>query len=81
MSRPSAWKLIITAAHDNGVVFLFEPAHAAHAQIRELLDSDLALLEFTFAVPRRQAQELQDALALSELDRENVEHSCEFLVN
>jgi len=81
MSRPSTWKLIISAGHNNGVVFLFEPAHGAHAQIRELFDSELALLEFTFAVPRCQAQELQDALTLSESDQQDVEQSCESLVN
>jgi hypothetical protein len=81
MSKQSNWKLTVTVSHQNGMVFLFEPPAGAHVQIRELLDSDLALLEFTFTVPRFQAEEVQQALTLSESDQSDLEQSCGSLAN
>lgn len=69
MQQESHWTLIVTVARKDDILFLFEPMSGAHAQVRELLDSDLALLEFTLVVPRSQAEELQDTLTLGEFDR------------
>jgi len=69
MLRESDWTLIVTAAHKDGSMFLFEPMPGAHAQVRELVDSDLALLEFTLVVPRHQAKELKDTLTQGEFRR------------
>jgi hypothetical protein len=69
----SNWTLIVSAALKDGTLFVFEPMSGAHAQVRELLDSDLALLEFTLVVPRSQAEELQDTLNLGEFDRRSCE--------
>ncbi len=71
MTRESEWTLIVTAAHSDGSMFLFEPMSGAHAQVRELVDSDLALLEFTLVVPRHQAEELRDTLTFGELSRQS----------
>jgi hypothetical protein len=73
MLGESSWTLIVTAARKDGTLFIFEPMSGAHAQLRELLDCDLALLEFTLVVPRRQAEELQDTLNLGESDRRSSE--------
>jgi hypothetical protein len=69
MLRESEWILIVTAAHCDGSVFRFEPMSGAHAQFRPLVDSDLALLEFTLVVPRHQAEEMRNTLTFGELDR------------
>lgn len=66
MKPETGWKLTIAASREDGTLLLFEPASGAHAQVKELFDSKLALLEFTLVVPRFQAEELQDALRLGE---------------
>ena len=62
MLRESDWILILIAAHKSGSVLPFEPMSGAHVQVRELVDSELALLEFTLVVSRLQAEELNDTL-------------------
>lgn len=73
MLRESRWTLILAAARKDGTLLLFEAMSGAHVQLRELLDCDLALLEFTLLVPRWQAEELQDTLNLGKSDRRSAE--------
>jgi hypothetical protein len=79
MLRESRWTLVVTAALKDGTLFLFEPMSGAHVQVRELVDSDLALLEFTLVVSRAQAQELRDTLTLGGFDRRSSEKLCALL--
>ena len=69
MQNESKWTLVIAALHKDGTLFLFEPVSGAHAEVKELFDSGLALLEFTVVVPRSQAEELQGLLALGESEK------------
>jgi hypothetical protein len=71
MLRESNWILIVTTARKDGTMFVFEPMSGVYAQVRELLDSDFALVELTIVVPRSQAAELQDRLTLVESDSHN----------
>lgn len=68
MKRNSEWTLTIAASRNDGITVLFESAAGAHAQVKPLLDSELALLESTLVVPRAQAEELLDAMTPSESD-------------
>ena len=70
MKRESGWTLTVILSRKD-VMFLFEPVSSASAQVKQLLDSDLALLELTLAIPRFQAEELQEALTLGESDEQN----------
>ncbi|MGC2195630.1 MAG: hypothetical protein WA628_13205 [Terriglobales bacterium] len=71
MKPEIGWQLTIAVSRKDGTLLLFEPASGAHAQVKELFDSELALVEFTLVLPRFQAEELQDALTLGESDRPN----------
>ncbi len=62
MKPESRWTLTLMASRDDGTLLLFRPVSGVHAHVRELLDSDVGLLEFTVVVPRSEAEELQDAL-------------------
>jgi len=74
MKNEGGWKLSITASRKDGTLLLFEPASGAHAHVKELVDSEQALVEFTLVVPRMLAEVLHDALTVDELvdDRRSV---------
>jgi hypothetical protein len=63
MKPENRWTLTMMASRDDGALLLLRPVTGVHAHVRELLDADMALLEFTVVVPRSRAEELQDALA------------------
>ena len=66
MKAESGWKMVIAASRHDGALLLFEPVAGAHVQVKEMFDSEQALVEFTLVVPRFQAEVLQDALMLAE---------------
>ena len=71
MKPENTWTLTMMASRNDGALLLFRPVSGVHAHVRELLDSDMALLEFTLVVPRSQVEELQDALTVDQsLERE-----------
>jgi hypothetical protein len=74
MRPANRWTLTMMASRDDGALFLLRPVTGVHAHVRELLDSDLALLEFTVVLPRSRAEELQDALTLGDPPRHEGDH-------
>ena len=66
MKAENNWTLTIMATREDGAAFFVQPISGIHAHVREFLDSDMALLEFTMVVSRSRAEELLDATALDE---------------
>ncbi len=66
MEPEKNWTLTVMASREDGTVLFLQPVSGVHAHVRELFDSDMALLEFTLVVPRSKAEELLYASALDE---------------
>lgn len=63
MSEGNNWFLTITAGRSDGTCFLIDTLPGVTARTREMLDSDLALVEIAFLVSREQAGELEYVLS------------------
>lgn len=66
MKPGNSWTLTVMASRADGTVLVVQPVSGVHAHVRDLLDSDMALLEFTLVVPRSRAEELLYATAIDE---------------
>jgi hypothetical protein len=66
MKPEKSWTLTVMASRNDGAVLLLQPVSGVHAHVQELLDSDMALLEFTVVVPLSKAEELLYASAVDE---------------
>jgi hypothetical protein len=66
MRPEKSWTLMVMASRNDGAVLLLQPVSGVHAHVQELLDSDMALLEFTVVVPLSKAEELLYASAVDE---------------
>lgn len=66
MNAENNWTLTIMATREDGQAFFVQPVSGIHAHVREFLDSDMALMEFTMVVSRSRAEELLYATALDE---------------
>jgi hypothetical protein len=62
MSDGNRWFLTITAGRHDGTFFLIDTLPGVTVHTREMLDSDIALVEIAFLVSREQAGELEYVL-------------------
>lgn len=66
MKPGKSWTLTVMASRNDGTVLFLQPVSGVHAHVREMFDSDMALLEFTVVVPNSKAEELLYASAIGE---------------
>ncbi len=73
MKAENSWTLTLMATRQDGTEFFLQPVAGVHAHVRELLDSEVALLEFTMVVSRSKAAELLYATAMDETQQPTLD--------
>ena len=63
-------EFILSLAAQDGSLFLVDELRQVYAQVKDLHNPRLAMLEFTMVLPRERAQELMELLSVAKQDRE-----------
>jgi hypothetical protein len=63
-------EFILSLAAKDGSLFLVDELRQVYAQMKDLRNPQLALLEFTMVLPRARAQELMELMSEVKQDRE-----------
>lgn len=77
MKAENNWTLTMLATREDGTAFFLQPVSGIHAHVRELLDSEMVLLEFTMVLSRSKAEELLYATAVDEAQQPESDQ-CQF---
>ena len=65
-------EFILSLAAKDGSLFLVDELREVYAQVKDLRNPQLALLEFTMVLPRARAEELMELMSGVKQDREIV---------
>jgi len=61
-------EFILSLAAKDGSLFIVDELRKVYAQVKDMRNSQLAMLEFTMVLPRERAQELMSLLSESKQD-------------